>query len=222
MSHALYRANIYYNPGFARFDIGKQRIAWGAMRFFRPTDFFNPESPLQIEAGERQGFDALRIRSKLFSNGKIELVYGPAHKAGNEKWAAKYGFYLGDYDVEFIGGKISDNTVFALTFDGYVGDGGLRGEAVYINPPAGDSYLLGTIGGDYTFSSSMTLTVEYMYNGGAGQFNKSNLLANSGIINTKNRHFLNIGTSSQVTELVTFNTFTSYDIEGSSIAFFPL
>ena len=42
MSHALYRANIYYNPGFARFDIGKQRIAWGAMRFFRPTDFFNP------------------------------------------------------------------------------------------------------------------------------------------------------------------------------------
>jgi len=221
LSHSLYRANFYYNPGFARFDIGKQRIAWGVMRFFRPTDLFNPESPLQIEAGERVGIDALRIRSKLFDNGRGELVYAPGRNPGEEKWAAKYGFYIGDYDVELTGGKITDNTILGLTFDGYVGDGGLRGEVIYVNPPGENSYILAAIGGDYTFSKRMTLTVEYLYNGGANPSVPGNFLSNSGIIRTKNKHFLNFGTSSEIIPLVNLNTFTSWDMEGNSITFFP-
>ena len=48
---SIHRLYVTYETDALRTDVGKQRVAWGVMRYWRPTDVFNPESPLQIEAG---------------------------------------------------------------------------------------------------------------------------------------------------------------------------
>lgn len=222
LRQSVYRAYASYDAKFARVIAGKQRIAWGVMRFFRPTDLFNPESPLQIESGERPGIDAVKVNIPFTYDVNLETVYAPQSKfKTGEVFAGKYHFLIGQYDCTLVGGKIRNNNVAGLTFDGYVGDGGFRGEILRVDPQFSAPYYLWTVGGDYSFPNTLTVTLEYMNNGGAQGFGATQLLPFSGILQTRRRQFAMLGLSYRFNPLVNGSLFTSYDIEGKSIAVSP-
>lgn len=222
VGHSIYRAYIYYDADFAQFSVGKQRIAWGAMRFYRPTDLFNYSSPLQIEGDRKIGVDAVKVTTKPFLfGGDVEMVLAPSKLPGDQITAGKYHFLLGNYDMTIVGGKIRKNSIAGFTYNGYVGDGGFRGEAVRIKPVGEKEYYQWAVGGDYTFPNTLTLTLEYLNNGGATGKPINQFLPGTGILRTKNRQFLFLGSSYQLSPLVNLDFLSSYDLEGSSFSFFP-
>lgn len=217
---SIYRAYFTYESGSTMFYAGKQRVAWGVMRFWRPTDIFNPESPLQIEGGERVGLDSFRATFPM-GRADMDVVYAPSRIPGGDYKAGRLHFVTGDYDVSLIGGRLGQSRVAGLSLDGYIGKGGLRGELLHVKPDGLPSYCLWTIGSDYTFPSSLTLTAEYLNNGGAIGLAPTPLLPFEGIISTRRRQLAALGISQQINPLMTGSVFTSYDLEGKSMAFGP-
>ena len=218
---SLHRLYLTYETEGLRTDIGKQRIAWGVMRHWRPTDLFNPESPLQIQTGERLGVDALRVKVPLGEDNNVEAVFAPSRlPTGNSK-AAKVHFIVNDYDMCLLGGQLGTTDVLGFSFDGYVGDGGLRGEVLRVDEEALSPYWMFTVGGDYSFENNVNLTLEYFNNGGHAPILVNPLTAYQGIIRTRNRQFLGFGYSKQVTPLSTFSLFIAHDLEGHSYALSP-
>ena len=74
---SLYRGYLTYRHGNAELTLGRQRIAWGTAHFWSPTDVFNPISPLQIEADEREGVDAAQLSVRLPRDFRWSVVYAP-------------------------------------------------------------------------------------------------------------------------------------------------
>ncbi len=218
--HNIYRAYLFYDAGFAQFNVGKQRISWGAMRFWRPTDMFNQEDPLQIESGERLGVDGIDVLIPIKST-DIEYVYSPSKDPERYISTGKFHFTLGDYDFTMVGGRVRNNGVAGFTYNGYIGDGGFRGECLRVEPEKRDPYYLWTVGGDYSFPNTLTLTLEYMNNGGATGNPITPFIQERGIIQTMNRQFIGFGADTNINPLIKFQSFASYDIDGKSWAFSP-
>jgi len=221
LRQALSRAYLTYEADYARFVAGKQRIAWGVMRFWRPTDLFNAESPLQIQQGERIGLDAFRVTAPVTRKGELDVLYSPSRLRRQDMRAGKFMFTMGDYDLTLLGGKIRGSGISGFTYDGYVGNGGFRGEIVRINEPTKKPYYQWTVGGDYTFPNSLTLTLEYLNNGGATGQPINPYLQNSGFLQTTERQLAGFGADYQINPLLRGSTFASYDIDGKSIAIAP-
>jgi len=219
---SLHRVYMTWEAPGLRLDVGKQRIAWGVMRFWRPTDFFNAESPLQIETGERTGIDALRCKVPLGGDDDIDAVFAPSHLDGAEQSAGRYHFVVGDYDLSVVAGDPGGTDVAGVTFDGYVGDGGLRGEVLRVDDGMRDPYWMFAIGGDYAFPRDLTLTLEYLNNGGAAPLGlASPLAAYEGPLRTANRQLVGLNAQLRSTPLLTWSLFVSYDMDGKSAAPFP-
>lgn len=222
INHSIYRAFLYWDAKFAQFTVGKQRVSWGAMRFWRPTDMFNAEDPLQIEAGERLGLDGVDVFMPVGA-ADLEYVWSPSRHPDEYISAGKFHFTAGEYDYTVVGGRVRKNDVMGFTFNGYIGDGGFRGEALRVKPWDKDEYWLWTVGGDYSFPDTTTITLEYMNNGGATGWTIPlyAVRRDEGLILTKERQFLALGISRDITPLIKFNLFSAYDIEGKSTAVAP-
>lgn len=207
--HSLHRAYLTWETDRMRLDTGRKRLSWGVMRFWRPTDFFNPERPLQIESGERAGIDCIHL-SLPFADRKTsaELVYAPFDR-DSDSTAAKYSFISGTYDIEITGSSINDDTIYGLTFDGYIGDGGFRGEYTFANESGGSKYSTWAIGGDYAFPSDVTVTIEYASN------------PEGKIIPSSSRGLAGLDITWIADPLTTINLFASFDDEGNSLALMP-
>lgn len=221
LRYSLYRAYVTYESDAVRVDAGKQHIPWGVMRFWRPTDLFFPESPLQIESGERTGVDAVRVRVPLLGDNGLECVYAPSQDSELDALAGKLHFRIGEYDATLVGGRIRRNGVLGLAFDGYVGDGGLRGEIVRVDPEEAPAYHMWVLGGDYSFPNTLTLTLEYLNNTGAGGMGGEVLRGFQGLLQTRQRELLGLGASYQFHPLLTGSLFSSYDLDGRSWALMP-
>ncbi|MFP4498970.1 MAG: hypothetical protein ACLFQV_12235 [Vulcanimicrobiota bacterium] len=221
LNHNLYRAYVNWEPRFGSLTVGKQRVDWGVMRYWRPTDIFNPESPLQIDAGERPGVDAIYFKPQFSFTSSMDTIYAPSHNRNMDSIAGKYNFLMGDYDCSVLAGKVRNHNVAGFTFDGYIGDGGLRGEVIRIEPPFQPAYYQWAIGSDYSFPNMLTLTGEYFYNGGAGQAPADLFTPSPGFLQTRQKQLVSLGANYQLTPLITSTLFTTYDIEGKSVAISP-
>lgn len=219
---ALHRLYLTFETPEVRADVGKQRIAWGVMRFWRPTDLFDPESPLQIESGERLGIDALRVNAPLSSGGgDLEGVTAPSHADGAGRSALKYHRTVGVTDLSLVGGNLGGTSVTGLSFDSYVRDAGLRGELVRVEPPSGRTYSMVALGGDYAFPDNLTLTLEYFHNGGAAGLGSSPLTAYRGLLTTRRSNLVGLGVDKLISPLVRGNLFVSWDVDGGGWALQP-
>jgi hypothetical protein len=206
---SLYRAYLTWETEKMRIDTGRKRVSWGVMRFWRPTDLFNPEMPLQIETGERPGVDCIHFKMPLsLGRTSAELVYAPFDD-GHNSIAAKYSFISGTYDIEITGSSINDDDIYGLTFDGYIGNGGFRGEYTFTTEASGATYGTWAVGGDYAFPKDVTITIEYASNP-KGQ-----------IIPARSRGLMGLDITWVADPLTTINLFTSFDDEGNSLALMP-
>ena len=208
-SHSIHRSYLTWETPGLRIDTGRMRVSWGVMQFWRPTDFFNPEVPFQIESGERAGVDCAHMTVPFPERrSSLEYVYSPNSET-DDSWAAKFNFTKGITDVSLTKASIYGKDTYGVSFDSYIGDGSFRGELNIEDSPNGSSGTSWAIGGGYSFPSNVTVTIEYASN------------ADGTIIPASSRALSGISVSWLKDPLTTVSVFTSFDDEGNSLACMP-
>lgn len=221
--YSLYRAYLeYYDPNLQA-SAGKQLIDWGRCRFFSPMDLFNPISPLQIEREERIGVDALNFDVALTSLSSFNLVFSPQRKAENSSLGSRLYYRMENFDLFFAAGEFRKNEVVGFCFDGYMGNGGIRGEFTQTHADGSRDYLRGVIGAEYNFPNKIYVLGEYFYNGGAesnfAQFLDSYQFSSKALSLKKNLFGLWIGY--EITPLLKWDNYAVYDFDQKSVFINP-
>lgn len=224
LKSSLYRAYLKYDTDKLQVVLGKQLIDWGRCRFWSPLDLFNPASPLNIERDERIGVDALNLELVLNSLSYLNFVYAPRENFGTSSQGLRLYHQAGNYDLFLVAGEFKKDEVLGFAFDGYIGQGGIRGEFTQTHADNGRDFFRGVIGAEYNFPSRLYLLGEYFYNAGAEDNNTSNFLTSyelsSRALSLK-KQLLGLWVSYEASPLLKLNNFTSYDIEEGSIFLNP-
>lgn len=147
--------------------LGRQRINWGQTLVWNPNDWFNNYSYFDFDYPEKPGSDALRIQyyTGALSAAEIVVTTDSTKKATA---AIRYRMNSGTYDLQLLGGLLSDNDVaFGFGWAGGLRDIGFRGELAYFHPVRQFADTSGlffmSLGLDYTFSNSLAVLVEGLY-----------------------------------------------------------
>jgi len=164
----LDRAWVSLTLGKFQVTAGRQRINWGQAIVWNPNDIFNTYSYFDIDYPERPGSDAIRVQYYPSSASVIELV-SKWNSLGKISIAGMGRFNAGGYDVQFLAGLVDDNDwVIGTGWSGNLAGAALRGEVNYYRPKKNfadtGGVLLATVGADYTFSGSLAVTLQVLYN----------------------------------------------------------
>ena len=180
---------LYFDYNYKNFQvtIGRQRVNWGQTMVWNPNDLFNSYSFFDFDYEEKPGSDAVRLQFYPSYSSKLEVVA----KLDHEKkltMAALFRFNKWGTDIQFISGYYNDTDyVLGAGFSGSLFKGGIRGEASYFHPKDSFNDTTGTfvmsLGYDYTFSNSLMLQFEALYNGYGSK---------SGDFNLKEFYFMNL------------------------------
>ncbi len=178
MVSSIDRLYLDYNLNKFQITVGRQRVNWGQTFVWSPNDLFNSYSFFDFDYEEKPGSDAVRLQFYPSYSSKLDLVAKVDH---NHKVtaAALYRFNKWQSDIQFIGGYYaSSDFVLGGGFSASLFKGGLRGELTLFHPQESFSdtttTLVTSLGYDYTFRSSLMVTVESLYNGygkKSGSFN---------------------------------------------------
>ena len=165
---------------------GRQRVAWGTSLVWNVIDLFNPMSILDFDYEERPGMDALRFQYFTGDLSKFELIY----KAGKTKYSRGYAgmFTINywNYDFYILAALHNNRKTLGGAWSGDIKGGGFRGEFKISDPPSKakstmypipDSLFFnrnltdyrhrvfsGVLSGDFTFSNSLYIHTEALYN----------------------------------------------------------
>jgi hypothetical protein len=228
---SLYRGYLKVRDGPVELTLGRQRIAWGTAHFWSPADVFNPISPLQVEADEREGVDAAQLSLNLPRNLRWFVVYAPQNGIDRSTEATRLATNVHNFDVAAFAGRFRQDWMAGATFAGQWGGAGLRGEVTYTwRANAAESNALRlTFGSDYAISSKLYLVGEYFYNHARplgispGQPpNPSDLFRFTNEIFTVDRHFLSGGARYALTPLFHIEGYAIIDAQGPGVFFLPV
>ncbi len=123
----------------------------------------------------------------------MSLVLAPELSMDNSSYAARFYTNLFDYDLAVIAGRFTDREVYGMDFSGQIKDVAVWGEAAWYTEddattfvvadpasPFGFSvrrspreYLRASLGAQYVFPNTLSILVEYYYNG-KGERKKEN------------------------------------------------
>ncbi len=218
---SLYRGYLKYDKKPFVVVLGRQRISWSVARLWETVDFFNPVAPLSIEPHERTGVDAVDLEWKIKGSTRLEGVYAPESNYKKSSFAGKFSTLLGNYDISLLGGKFKEDRAVAVTFDGYLSSGGLRGEVSYVFSNDGDDFKRFDAGYDYTFSNGLYTLIEYLYNGNALGESLAGDLTVRNQVATKNKHLIGNQLGYDLTPLLRVENITIYDPEETSVFVMP-
>lgn len=164
---------------------GRQRIAWGASLVWNITDFFNPFNILDFDYEEKPGTDALRLQYYTGPTSQLDMVLAPSKDHDKQMLAARWLINFIEYDFNMMLSWQKEKQRFGVNWSGDLAGAGFRGELVYTRPhlrfpapwltPPQSSVLMektfdtpywnAVLSLDYTFSNSLYLHSEYLYNG---------------------------------------------------------
>ena len=223
-SQSLYRMYLSYSTEKINLTAGRQRVTWGTGRIWNPIDLFNSVSPLKLESGERTGVDAVHVEYFVGSLSYVSFVYAPGKESFKTSVASRVKTNLKGYDLSLVLGEFRRDQVLGFDFAGSIGDSGFRGEVTFTDPEDGKDFTRFLLSWDYTFTNSLFMLFEYLYNGGNinsenfGRFiDTANLTIFTGEIVTRNKHFLGSVVGYDITHLLRGNILIIYDIDGGSV-----
>jgi hypothetical protein len=161
---------------------GRQRISWGTCLVWNPTDLFNPFDILDFDYEERPGTDAVQVQYYTGSLSQFNLAFTPGRESNDVIYAGRYTTNHWNYDFAIIAGWQRNSLRLAFNWAGQLADGGFRGEILYSDPKLKYTsidlfsltwqqihltrpYLTAALSYDYTFSNSLYIHTEYLYNG---------------------------------------------------------
>lgn len=167
--------------GKVQFTAGRQRINWGQAVVWNPNDIFNTYSWYNVDYPERPGSDALRLQYYPSSTSVLEIA-SKWNSEGKITIAGLGRFNAGGYDIQFLAGLVDDQDYMAgAGWSGNIAGAAFRGEVSYYQPKRNftdtTGILLATVGADYVFPCSFSLTFQALYNQLPPDFKPQNLLA---------------------------------------------
>lgn len=223
--HAVYRAYLkYYTPKY-QVIVGKQGIDWSRMRFYQPFDLFNPISPLDIEADEKVGVDAINLELYPQDFIMINLIYAPYRNREKQGLGFRFSTKIRDYDLFVIASEIKKDQTLGFGFDGYIKEAGFRGECTYTFQDDEDEFFRSCVGLDYSFNRRLYGIVEYFYNGGASLMDIPSFLGSYEFgrkAKSVTKHLLGGGLEYEVNGVAKIKGYAFYDFEGESMYINPL
>ncbi|RMH69605.1 MAG: hypothetical protein D6675_12145 [Gemmatimonadetes bacterium] len=148
--------------------IGRQRVNWGINLVWNPHDLFNTYSYADFDYEERPGTDGVRVQYYTGIASKIETAIRLAEAERDQVYAGLVQLNRWNYDFQIIGGQyLQKQWVAGFGWAGDIRGGGFRGEFSYFIPQEkaeGAPYLVGALSADYTFSNSLYVHLEALYN----------------------------------------------------------
>jgi len=161
------RLNILFSKGNFELQIGRQRVNLGISMVWTPNDIFNSSSFLNFDYVEKSGSDAIRLQYHTGVASSLQLVYKSNNK--NEvSSAAIIKFNEWNYDFQFLAGVMEDDYIIGGGWAGQISDAGFTGEFTYFrdknNFGGATGIYVSSIGGSYTFSNSLYILGEFLFN----------------------------------------------------------
>jgi hypothetical protein len=232
--------------------VGRQAITFGKAYFWNPLDIFLPFDPRQFDRDYKAGVDALRVDIPLAAFTGINLIgvagreldsSGKFTDRGtlNASWygSAVLGRIfttLSGWDLAVQGGKI---------YAGYQLGGGLVGEIGVLEARAEASYFwsqtsdplpfplrgalvednfTGVIGFGHRFVSTLTVEIEYLYNGAgdSDDLNASLLRFGTGSTLQLSEHLIGLLVSYEFLPIITGQVITLYSFDSPSSQIQPI
>ena len=164
--HSIYRAWMRWEEERVELTLGRQRIPLGRGRLWNPIDLFNPIPPLAVEAQQRIGQDAARLRFRLRDGVWTEAIWSPQDNTDDRRGALRLELSRTELDAALMVGSFRRNWVFGADGAGNLGGAAYRFEATYTHERAGGRtwQVVGSL--DYTFpvGSGLYGLVEHFYN----------------------------------------------------------
>lgn len=158
---------LAYEKNKWRVTLGRQRINWSQTWVWNPNDIFNAYSFFDIDYVERPGSDALRVQ---YYNNEVS-VSEFAVKMNKEHRITAAGYYKfnrWDYDFQVLAGVLNETDyVLGAGWAGAISNVAFRGEMSYFQPVRSlqnSGVFLASVALDYTFSNSLMLMAEFLYN----------------------------------------------------------
>jgi len=165
ISQRIFRASVAWYGEKASVVAGRHRVSWGTGFVWTPTDVLHPLDPVAIERDEKPAVDLVQVTVPLGSLSGAEAVFSPGSSSDSHRMAGRLRGHTGEYDWTLMGGRFAERWIVGGDFAGYVGDGGLRGEAAFSRSRGGDWTLRTVANTDYTFAGGWYVFVEGHYNG---------------------------------------------------------
>ena len=148
--------------------IGRQRVNWAQTIVWNPNDIFNTYNYFDFDYPERPGNDAARIQYYPSTTSDLEACV-KWNNQGKITVAALGRFNIHGYDIQFLSGLLNDQDfVVGMGWSGNLWKAAFRGELTYFQPKMNcrdtTGILSATIGLDYIFTNSISVTFQAFYN----------------------------------------------------------
>lgn len=182
-SYILYsnidRLNLRFTYNNLEIQIGRQRINWGINSVWTPNDIFNSSSFINFDYVEKPGSDALRLQYYIDFASSLELVSKLDYDK-NLTLAGRFKINKWNYDFQILGGLTEIDYIFGGGWAGDIYNAGFTGEFTYFKNRKSnqnlDEQFVSSIGTNYTFTNSLFISLEFLYNsiGKTGTINSLN------------------------------------------------
>ncbi len=217
--HGFYRAYVSLALGDVDVRAGRQRIAWGTALLWNPMDILNPLNPLQLERDEQIGVDAVSADWNYAALSRVSLVMAAHEKGDNSSYAMRWQSNIGLFDISLMSGQFRQGTVSGFDFAGQIGQVGLRGEFTHSNTRLDGDYQRFVIGADYSPGNSLTLALEYYFNGQGASDPDAYQIArwSNGELQSLGRHYLGNFFGYDFTPLLRWNNYLIVNLDDNSV-----
>ena len=173
LQHRFDRLAVQYNGASWGLTLGRQAVSWGNGLVFQPMDIFSPFAPTTVDRDYKAG-DDLILLDKLFENGSdLQLLIVGRRDADNDvsrhssSAAVKWHTFVGNGELELVGGKHYEDDVYGLSWRVPVGGALLRNDIIATRLDDGDWKVSGVLNLDYSFmlvGRNAYVSAEYYHN----------------------------------------------------------
>lgn len=214
----------HFYRAYARLDLdpvvfiaGRQKIDWGVMRLFSPTDLFTRLPIFDIEKDERVGVTAANVTVTPMTGLKINAVYAIDPDIDQSRIGGRITKTLGRFDVSALGGRFLQDEMVGFDLTGDVKKAGVRGEFIYDHAQFAKDFVQLAAGVDYGWENSLYVAVEYFFNGQAtNTFVATPLLPLGTQIQSRHKHFVSLQLKYDITPLWKVMLMNVVDVAGGS------
>jgi hypothetical protein len=235
--HNLDRLAVTVRTDGADIILGRQAVAWGSARVINPTDVIAPFSFNELDKEERLGVDAVRVRIPLGPMDELDtgVVAGRNFAAGNNAFFIRGKTYQLRTDISGLLLAFRNHLLVGLDLARALGGAGFWAEAAWVFPDAfrkerretEKSYCRVSLGLDYSPSGRTYGFIEYHFNSaGAGRPEDYIALLDAiayrdGAVYLLGRHYLNFGTTVQISPLLPFTGLVILNLNDRSVVLAP-
>jgi len=233
----LDRLIVTIKTPYADIFVGRQAIAWGSSRVINPTDIIAPFAFNELDKEERLGVDGLRVRFPLGMMDELDVgfVAGKNFNSDKNAFFLRGKIYKLKTDISALLIAFRKHLLLGIDMARALGGAGFWLEAAYVIPDFfrkekaknDKNYLRTSAGLDYNLTSKTYGFIEYHFNSAGSNepiaYNKlfRSAAYRDGSVYLMGKHYLNLGSTYQLTGLVSLTGLLIVNLSDQSLIFSP-